>query len=135
MSGKGMPLSIPQLLTFLVLIWRVFMIIWDIPRGDISDRLEITAKVFLNLPNLLMLIKPKSLSLPRNLVIVFSTKLHPLYLLYPMTWRCCLMHLIKQNCLLKSFLRTLILITQAFLYPHSLLELIWNYIMFIQLTI
>ena len=60
-SGKGMPLSIPQLLNFLVLIWRVFMIIWDIPRGDISDRLEITAEVFLNLPNLLRLIKPESI--------------------------------------------------------------------------
>ena len=79
--------------------------------------------------------KTKESILPRNLVIVFSTKLHPLYLLYPMTWRCCLMHLIKQNCLLKSFLRTLILTTQAFLYLHSLLELIWNYIMFMQLTI
>ena len=41
-------------------------------------------------------------------------------------WRCCLLHLIKQNCLLKTFLRTLILMTQVSLYLFSLLELIWN---------
>ena len=40
-----------------------------------------------------------------------------------MTQRCCLMHPIKQSCLLKSFLGTLILITQAFLCLHSLLKL------------
>ena len=34
--------------------------------------------------------------------------------------------LIKQNCLLKTFLGTLILMTQVFLYLFSLLELIWN---------
>ena len=40
------------------------------------------------------------------------------------TQRCCLLHLIKQNCLLKTFLRTLILMTQLSLYLFSLLELI-----------
>ena len=63
-----------------------------------------------------MLLKEKSPSLPRNLVletfgkllIVFSTKVNLLYLLYSMSQRCCLLHLIKQNCLLKTFLRTLI---------------------------
>ena len=38
--------------------------------------------------------------------------------------RCCLLHLIKQNCLLKTFLKTPILMTQVSLYLFSLLELI-----------
>ena len=58
-------------------------------------------------------IKQKSLSLPRNLSlgtagelqIVFSTKVNLLYLLYSTTHRCCLLHLIKQNCLLNFFLK------------------------------
>ena len=41
------------------------------------------------------------------------------YLLYSMTQRCCLLHLIKQNYLLKSFLRTLILMTRVSLYLFS----------------
>ena len=57
-----------------------------------------------------MLIKQKSLSLSINLVlrtfvelpIVFSTKANLLYLLYSMAQRCCLLHLIKQNSLLKT---------------------------------
>ena len=65
-----------------------------------------------------MLIK-KSPSLPRNLAygtfgklpIVFSTKADLLYLLYSRARRCCLLHLIKQNCLLKTFAKTLILMT------------------------
>ena len=81
-----------------------------------------------------MLIKQKSPSLPRNLAlgtfgklpIVFLTKVNLLYLLYSMAWRCCLLHLIKQNCLLKTFLRTLILMTQVSLYLFSLLELVGN---------
>ena len=39
-------------------------------------------------------------------------------------WRCCLLHLIKQNCFLKTFLRTLIFMTQVSLNLFSLLELI-----------
>ena len=66
-----------------------------------------------------MLTKQKNLSLPRNLVlmtfdelpILFLTKLNPLHLLYSAVWRCCLLHLIKQNFLLKTFWRTLILMT------------------------
>ena len=50
--------------------------------------------------------------LPRNLalmtsgefLIVFSTKVNLLDLLYSTGQRCCLLHLIKQNCLLKIFL-------------------------------
>ena len=44
--------------------------------------------------------------------------------------RCCLLHLINKNCLLKTFLRTQILMTQVYLYLFSLLELIWNCIIF-----
>ena len=76
------------------------------------------------MPNLHMLIKQKSPSLPRNLalkifgelLIVFSTKVNVLYLLYPAAWKCYLLHLIKQNCLTKTFLRTLILMTVGSLY-------------------
>ena len=56
--------------------------------------------------------------------IVFSTKVNLLYILYSTSQSCCLLHLIKQNCLLKTFLRTLILMTQVFLCLFSLLELI-----------
>ena len=64
------------------------------------------------LPNLYMLIKQKNPLLSRNLalvtsgelLIVFSTKVNLLYLLYSTGRRCCLVHLIKQNCLLKIFL-------------------------------
>ena len=77
-----------------------------------SDRLVIVAKRFLKLPNLHMLIKQKSPLFPRNLVlvtsrkllIVFSTKVNKLYLLYSTGQRCCLLHLIKQNCFLTIFL-------------------------------
>ena len=63
-----------------------------------------------------MLLRQKSPSLPRNLVlgtfrellIKFSTKVNLLYLLYSSERRCCLLHLIKQTYLLKTFLRTLI---------------------------
>ena len=89
-------------------------------------------KRLLKLPNLHMLLKQKSSSLPRNLslatfdelLIVFSTKVNLLYLLYSTDGRCCLLHLIKQNRLLKTFLRTLILMTLVSLYLFSLLELI-----------
>ena len=80
----------------------------------------IIAKGFLNVPSLHILIKQKHPSLPRNLAlrtfgklpIVFSTKVNLLYLLYSTARRCYLLHLIKQNCLLKTFLRSLILMTQ-----------------------
>ena len=58
-----------------------------------------------------MLLKQKSPSLPRNLVlrtyvkllIVFLTKINLLYLLYSTAQRCCHLHLIEQNCLLPFF--------------------------------
>ena len=78
-------------------------------------------KRFLKLPNFHMLIKQKSLSLPRNvtlrtfgkLLIVFSTKVNLKYLLCSRVWRCCLLPLIKHNCLLNTFLRTVILKTKV----------------------
>ena len=62
--------------------------------------------------NLHILIKQKSPLLRRNsalvtsgkLLIVFSRKVNLLYLLDSMGRRCWLLHLVKQNCLLKSFL-------------------------------
>ena len=74
----------------------------------------------------------ESISLPRNLALgtfgklltVFSTKVNLLYLLYSTDRRCCLLHLIKQNYLLKSFPRTQVLMTLVSLYLFSLLELI-----------
>ena len=88
-----------------------------------------------------ILIKQKSPVLPRNLalltigklLIVFWTKINLLHI--PPQFnvsRCCLLHLIKQNCLLKTFLITLILMTQVSLSLFSLLELIWNCIIFLQ---
>ena len=75
-------------------------------------------------------IQQKNPSLPRNLVLgtfgklltVFPTKVNLLYLLYSTACRCCLLLLIKQNCFLKFFLRTLILMTQVSLSLFSLLQ-------------
>ena len=47
---------------------------------------------------------------------MFSAKVNLLYLLYSMARRCCLLHLIKENYLLKTFPRTLISMTLASLY-------------------
>ena len=52
--------------------------------------------------------------------VLFSTKLNLLYLPYSTAQRYCLLHLIKQNCLPKTSLRKLILMTQASLYQASL---------------
>ena len=61
-----------------------------------------------------------------ELLILFSIKVNLLYLIYSTTWRCCLLHLIKQNYLLKTFLKTLNLMTQVSLYLFSHLDLTWN---------
>ena len=96
----------------------------------INTRLVIIAKSFFKLPKLQVLIKQKSLSLPEVIrnphyhFLVFSTKVNLLYLPYLATWMCYLLHLIKQSCLLKSFLENLILMTQVSLYLFLLLELI-----------
>ena len=93
-----------------------------------SSMLVIVVKGFLKLTNLHMLIKQKNPSLLRNLAlgtfgelqIVFSAKVNLL----------CLLHLIKENGLLENFLRTQTLIIFISLYLLSLLELIWNCIIF-----
>ena len=103
-------------------------------------RLVIIAKGFLRQPNLHMLIKQRSPSLSRNLAlgtfgelpIVFSTKVNNLLYLLPSTARrCCVLYLIKQNCLRKTFLRTLVLMTKVSLCLFSLLELIQNCTIFL----
>ena len=88
-------------------------------RCNRNESLVIVAKEFLKLPNLHMLIKQNGLSLSRNLALttfgelrkVFSTKLNLLYLLYLTDWSCCFLLLIKQNCLLKTLLRSHTLMT------------------------
>ena len=95
-------------------------------------------KRILEAAELVYVTKERSLSLPRNLalktlgelLIVFSTKVNLLYLSYSADRRCCLLHLIKQIYFLKTFLRTLILMTLVSLYLFSFLKLIWNYIIF-----
>ena len=60
-----------------------------------------------------MLLKQKNPTLPRNfvlgtfdkLLIVFSANVNLLYLLYSIARRYCLLLQIKQNCLLKTFLK------------------------------
>ena len=51
-----------------------------------------------------------------ELLIVFSVKVNLLYLLSSTSWRCRPLYLKKHNCLLKTFLRTLIFMTQVSLY-------------------
>ena len=73
-----------------------------------------------------MLIKQKSLSLPRNLTLGTFGELLLDLITYKsaIPRRCCLLHLIKQNCLLKTFLGTLNLMSQVSLYQFSPLELL-----------
>ena len=78
----------------------------------------IIRKEFLMLLNLIMLLKRRNVSLLRNIVhlnfgellIGFSAKVNLLYVLHVMALRCFHLHLIKQNCLLKTFQKTLILV-------------------------
>ena len=55
-----------------------------------------------------------------------STKVNLLCYLYSTAWKFCLLYVIKQNFLLKTFMGTLILITQLSLNLFFPLELIWN---------
>ena len=66
-------------------------------------------------------ITPQKLALRTfgELLKVFSTKINLLYLLHSMTTSFYLLHFIKKNCLLKTFLRTLILITRASVFCNS----------------
>ena len=88
----------------------------------------IVAKGFLKLPDLQMLLKQKSRSFPRNLLLrtfdeLLILKVNLLYLSYWAEQSCCLLHMIKQNYLLKVFLGTQILMTVVSHYLFSLLEL------------
>ena len=62
-------------------------------QNQTSDRKVIAAKEFLMLPNLLMLIKQNSLSIPRNVALITFGKL---LTVFSKAQRCCLLHLIKQ---------------------------------------
>ena len=93
------------------------------------DSLQIVGKGFLKLPNWHMLIKQNEIL--AKFLIVFSTKVNLLYLLYSTVPEDLSLHLIKQNCLLKTFLRTLILMTQLSLYQFAFLKLIWNCVIFL----
>ena len=68
-------------------------------------------KMVLEAAKLAYATKTKELSIPRNLalgtfgklLIVFSTKVNLLYLLYSVDRRCCLLHLIKAKLFAKNF--------------------------------
>ena len=60
-----------------------------------------------------------------------KSKVNLLYFFYSAVQRCCLLHHIKQNCLLKTFLRTLTSMTQVSLYLFSFPNLTWNCIIFL----
>ena len=70
------------------------------------------AKGVLKLLNMHMLLNEKNLLLTRNLalrtlgklLIVFLTMVNPLYLFCSTAQGCCLLHLIKKNCLQKFFI-------------------------------
>ena len=75
-----------------------------------------------------MLIKQKSPPLLRNMVLrtfgeLLITDVNLLYILYLMARRRCFLNLIKQNGLLKTFRRSLILMTWISLYLYLLLKL------------
>ena len=93
--------------------------------------LEVTKLAYANKTKASITSQKLALGTLGELQIVFSAKVNLLYILYLTTRRYCLPHLIKQNCLLKTFLRTLILMTQVSIYLFSLLELIWNCIIFL----
>ena len=101
-------------------------------------RLAFVAKGFLKLPNLSLLLKQKeSITFQKvapltigKLIKIFSIKLNLLYLIYLMALKYRLLQVIRQNCLLITFLRTLILMIQVPLYLLSLLKVIWD-IMFL----
>ena len=104
--------------------------------------LKVIARGYWKLPNFLILLNEKSLSLSSNLaharlcelLIVFLTKVNLLFFLNLMVFGFCLMYLIRQSCILESFIRTLILMTSMSLYQLSLQELIRNYNMKLLVT-
>ena len=91
--------------------------------------------MFLKLPNLHMLIKQKTPSLPKNLALgtfgklltVFSIKVNLWYLLGSVDRRCCLLHLIMKI-VCEKLSKNSNLDDWVSLDLLSLLEFIWNYI-------
>ena len=132
MFHGGISLNSVLLLLLLNFVTRFKLELMYVSLSIGPDRLIISVNRFFKLPDLHMLMKQKSPSLSRNLglwifgksPIVFSTKVNLQHLLHSTTQRSCLLQLTKQNCLLKTFLRTLILITQVSYYLFSLLKLI-----------
>ena len=102
------------------------------------DKIIIVAKTFLNLPNLHMLLKQKSFSLPRNLISVTFGKISEIAINKAkpaiLSLFNCLEVLsstsVKIKLSAKTFVKTLILMTQVSLNLLYLLELIWNCIIF-----
>ena len=88
-----------------------------------SDRLVIASKGFLELPNLFMLIKQESIASQKlgfcNFFGIANNVPNEGKSTMPITYtRCCLLHLIKQNCFLKTFLWALnLLISMKFFSP------------------
>ena len=129
LHGFQLLVLLPKFIEISFFYWANRLNLMNIKESS-DRRLVIIAKGFLKLPNLHRLIKQKSPLIPRNLalgtfgelVIVLSTKVNLLYFLYSAARTCCRLHLTKQNCLLKTFLRTLILMAQVSLYPFSLLN-------------
>ena len=84
------------------------------------------------MPNLHMLIKQKSSSIPRNqalgtfgnLLIVFSAKINLLYLLYATAWRCCLDN--SGICLPIFSSRTYLKLHNIFVAPKIVKKVITN---------
>ena len=149
------PLFIAQLMTILELIWMVFVIIWEIFHGKLplnlvllllhvsGSRLKlmyISLTVTLNM----MLHDVTSPWFPALCVAVIAYRNH-FFRLYRQNKfsastvkfrpasNCCkrILEAIKADCLVKIFLRTLILITHVSLYLLSLLEIIWNCMLFL----
>lgn len=86
------------------------------------------------LPNLLMLVKQTSLSLTKNLALATfrkllkasSTKVNLSYLLCLMVLNQCLLHLTRESCLLKSFVKTRLIMNQVLFYLLFLLKPMLN---------
>ena len=76
-----------------------------------SERIVIVAKVFLKLPDLLMLTEQKNLSLPTKLahvtfaklLIASSTTVNLLFLLFLIVLRCYLLYMIKTKTFAENF--------------------------------
>ena len=102
------------------------------------SKIFLCQQVLLDSPTPLIM-KQNTLSLPRNSsqttigkqLIVLTTKVNLLYVLYLIAMRCCLLDLIKQNFMKKTFIRILIFITLVSLCFPFLLELIPNYKIFL----